>query len=181
MKRIIGAILLCAGVVSAQVLTDAATIKNDKFAVQAAPVYYPKNLTAFFSAAYGINKNSDIKITAGFPNNGTYFGISNKWLLAKSYGPEFSISYGAHKRGSAFGADGTMTLGFKISMTSRLYVGIDGDMDFHSNNTTTNPAWAFIGITDDISQFVEYHIEAQPAVNSAAWNIFSAGVRIILN
>jgi hypothetical protein len=177
MRRLLAAMVLFAGVVSAQVLTDASAVKAGKFAIEFAPVYYPSNLTFFTSGTVGISRISDIRVTAGFPQSGTYFGISNKWNLARSYGPEFSISYGAHKRGSLFGADGTLNLSFKLSMTARLYVGIDSDWDFKSG-TTINPIWGYAGITDEISETVDYFLEAEPAINSAAYHIYSVGIRI---
>lgn len=155
----------------AQVFNTGTTLKKGTFSLGFEPAIYgnTEGFIMFFHGGYGLKPGIDLGISAGFLN-GEYFGADLEWGL----GRYFSLTTGAHMYGD-FGLDGTLNITFPIRSDSRIFTGVDMDINF-PNDDISVPIWIPIGVELGLRRNMAFILEGEIAVSDPAYHVIGGGI-----
>lgn len=155
----------------AQVFNTGTTLKKGAFSLGIEPVIHGNmdGFMMFFHGGYGLKSGIDLGISAGFLN-GEYFGADLEWSL----GRYFSLTTGAHMYGD-FGLDGTLNLTFPIRSDSRIFTGVDTDINFPKSDISV-PIWIPIGVELGLRKNMAFILEGEIAVSDDAYHVLGGGI-----
>ena len=163
--------LLVAAGANAQVFNTGATLKKETFSIGVEPVFINNvdGFMLFAHAGYGLKQGITIGVSAGMLN-GQYFGANVKWAMAKY----ISLTTGAHFWGD-FGLDGMLNLTFPIKSDSRIFTGVDADINFPKSGVNV-PIMIPVGVQIGLRKNMAFILEGEIGVTKTAYNMLGGGV-----
>jgi hypothetical protein len=173
MKKIIVIIstLFIFSAAQSQVFNTGSTLKKGEFSLGLEPLIYggANEFMMFFHGGYGLKSGVDLGISAGFLN-GQYFGADLEWRLMRY----ISLTTGAHYFGD-FGLDGTLNLTFPIRKDTRIFTGVDVDINFPKGSTVI-PLWIPIGVELGLRKNMAFILEGEIALTNNTNSILGGGI-----
>jgi len=159
----------------AQVFNTGTTLKKGSFSAGFEPAFLPDagGFMLFLHGGYGLKKGIDFGVTLGVLN-GEYIGADVEWGL----GNYMSIATGFHNWGS-FGLDGTLNLTFPIRKDSRIFTGLDVDVNFPGDDVSV-PLWIPVGVELGLRSNMAFILEGEIGLTSSAYHLFGGGIVIYL-
>ena len=181
LKTLLLGSILAPAMGSAQVLNDAGTLGRGDISLGVSPVFYSgggnSDFRLFFDAGFGLSSSTDLAFRAGLGEDPSYFGADVEFSLLRSKA-SMSATLGAHKFAEV-GIDGTLNLSFPVTSNVGMFLGMDADVEFGSNDTRL-PAWFFFGTGVFLQRSLELLFEGNVAVSNDAASIFAVGIKVYL-
>ena len=110
----------------------------------------------FVHGGVGITKGVDMALKLGVMGTQAYFGGDVEFGLSRN----FSVAAGAHSYG-VFGLDAMGLYTFNLGDHSKLYTGLDADLNFPENADMQLPVWLPVGVEIPVKKYILFRMEAE--------------------
>lgn len=160
-----------------QVFNTGQTLKPGKFAIGVEPgvmVNGNSEFIMFLHGGVGIKRGIDLSVKAGVLGPMDYFGADVEFALNR----RISFAVGAHQFGD-FGLDGTFNITFPIRNDTRIFTGIDSDMNFNQDKTRIL-LWLPLGVEIGIRKNLNFIFEAEIGLNDPAYHFIGGGLNFYI-
>lgn len=179
MKKVfvILALLAIAGSAFSQVFNTGQTLKPGKFSLGVEPgvmVNGNSEFIMFLHGGVGIKKGIDLSVKAGVLGPEDYFGADVEFALSR----RISFAVGAHQFGD-FGLDGTLNLTFPIRNDTRIFTGLDSDLNFNQDKTRML-IWLPLGVEIGIRKNLNFIFEAEIGLNDPTYHFIGGGLNFYI-
>lgn len=174
---VILALLFCASSSFSQVFNTGQTLKPGKFSIGVEPgvmVNGNSEFIMFLHGGVGIKKGIDLSVKGGVLGPMDYFGADVEFALPR----RMSFAVGAHQFGD-FGLDGTFNITFPIRNDTRIFTGIDSDMNFNQDKTRIL-LWLPLGVEIGIRKNLNFIFEAEIGLNDPAYHFIGGGLNFYI-
>lgn len=150
-------------------------IPKGKFAINASPVAYmdegANELAFFVRGLYGLGKNTNFRVTAGFFETDNYIGGNLEWPIVKKK-TQVSLSLGGHYVNDP-AVDLTLNLSTPLSRYVTLYTGVDTDLIMDDDPDL--PIWGFLGLSYKVINQVDVMVEFNVGTVEIAPHVLASG------
>lgn len=160
-----------------QVFNTGQTLKPGKFAIGVEPgvmVNGNSEFIMFLHGGVGIKQGVDLSVKAGVLGPEDYFGADVEFALNR----RMSFAVGAHQFGD-FGLDGTFNLTFPIRNDTRIFTGLDSDINFNQDKTRML-IWLPLGVEIGIRKNLNFIFEAEIGLNDPTYHFIGGGLNFYI-
>jgi len=160
-----------------QVFNTGQTLKPKKVSLGVEPgvmVNGTSEFIMFLHGGVGLKSGIDFSAKVGVLGPENYFGADVEFALPH----RMSFAVGAHQFGD-FGLDGAFNITFPLRSDTRLFTGLDSDINFNEDKTRIL-LWLPLGIEIGIRKNMNFIFEAEIGLNDPTYHFIGGGLNFYI-